>query len=168
MAGLIDALLSLSGITRSDLRRGPVNLSLIAKGIVEVLRAGEPERQVELSIEDGLTAMGDRRLLAVMMQNLFENAWKFTKNRERARIEFFREDQEGNSCFCVRDNGAGFDMAFSAKLFGVFQRLHTEKEFEGTGIGLATAERIVRRHGGRIWAIGEVGLGATFCFSLGS
>jgi light-regulated signal transduction histidine kinase (bacteriophytochrome) len=116
-------------------------------------------------IEDGLVQEGDARLLAAVLENLLANAWKFTRQESNPRIEFGRVDDAGGP-FVVRDNGAGFDMDYASKLFGVFQRLHAASEFEGTGIGLATVQRIVRRHGGRIWAEGEVGQGATFYFTL--
>jgi light-regulated signal transduction histidine kinase (bacteriophytochrome) len=131
------------------------------------LQQSEPQRAVELVIPEGLIARGDSRLLGIVFDNLFGNAWKFTSKRDEARIEFGSLQQNGSSTYFVRDNGAGFDMAYSNKLFGVFQRLHVSSEFEGTGIGLATVQRIVRRHGGRVWAEGEVGRGATVYFTLG-
>jgi len=127
----------------------------------------EPERHVALTIADGLGADGDPRLLSIMLENLVSNALKFTGRRPDPRIEFGSTDADSEEpTYFIRDNGAGFDMAFSAKLFGVFQLLHSPKEFDGTGIGLVTVQRIVRRHGGRIWAESEVDRGATFYFTL--
>ncbi len=166
MAQLIESLLALAGITRGELRLDPVDLGELARAAIARLSGSPPERNVELVIGDGLSTIGDGRLLAVAIDNLIGNAWKFTRNRPQARIEVACVLHEAERTFYVRDNGAGFDMAFAAKLFGVFQRLHTSSEFEGTGIGLATVQRIIRRHGGRIWAEGEPGVGATFYFTL--
>jgi light-regulated signal transduction histidine kinase (bacteriophytochrome) len=166
MAELIDCLLTLARVSRNELRHEPVNLSGLANAVVERLRVSQPERSVEFLIDDGLTTTGDHRLLGVVLDNLLGNAWKFTRKQPSARIEFASMPQDGQPVFYVRDNGAGFDMAFASKLFGVFQRLHSADEFEGTGVGLATAQRIVRRHGGHIWAEGEVGRGAAFYFTL--
>jgi PAS domain S-box-containing protein len=166
MAVLIDGLLSLARITRSELRREEVDMSRLARAAIERLETSEPERRIETSIREGLTIAGDSRLLTVLIENLVGNAWKFTREKAKARIEFTTEQHDGRPVFLVRDNGAGFDMAYASKLFGVFQRLHTTAEFEGTGIGLATVHRIIRRHGGRIWAEGVVGKGATFYFTL--
>jgi light-regulated signal transduction histidine kinase (bacteriophytochrome) len=166
MAQLIESLLSLAGITRGDVRRGPVDLSDLAHIVAERLKASHPDRAVEFLIAKGLTAVGDSRLLGVALENLLSNALKFTRDEPKACIEFASTSQDGQSVFFVRDNGAGFDMAFASKLFGVFQRLHTTAEFEGTGIGLATVHRIIRRHEGRIWAEGKVAGGATFYFTL--
>jgi light-regulated signal transduction histidine kinase (bacteriophytochrome) len=166
MAQLIEGLLSLAKITRGDIRREPVDLTALAREAAERLKASQPERNVEFAIEDDLASTGDRRLLSNVFENLFGNAWKFTRDQPKPRIELACERQEERAIFRVRDNGAGFDMAYASKLFGVFQRLHTADEFEGTGIGLATVRRIVRRHAGRIWAEGKVGGGATFYFTL--
>jgi PAS domain S-box-containing protein len=166
MARLIDSLLKLAQVTQSDLHRRPVDLSEIALAVMSRLRESRPDRQVEVLIADGLSADADGRLLEIVIENLLGNAWKFTANRERARIEFGRFREAGQEVFFVRDNGAGFDMAFASRLFGVFQRLHTTREFEGTGIGLATVQRIIRRHGGSIWAQGEIHRGAVFKFTL--
>jgi len=141
-------------------------LSELARATAERLRASQPERDVEFLITKGLTGTGDSRLLGVVLENLLANAWKFSRNTLKACIEFGCSRESGQSVFFVRDNGAGFDMAFASKLFGVFQRLHVSNEFEGTGIGLATVERIIRRHGGRIWAEAKVAEGATFYFTL--
>ena len=130
------------------------------------MKEGEPERTVKFSIEDDVTAMGDERLLRIALQNLFDNAWKFTSKRERAEISFGQIQDGEKTEYFVRDDGAGFDMAYADKLFGVFQRLHTTKEFEGTGIGLVTVQRIVHRHGGSIRAEAKIGAGAAFYFTL--
>lgn len=166
MAALIDDLLSLSRVTRSNFQREDVDLAAIAHGVVERLRKESPERQVEFSVTPGLRASGDERLLTIALENLLGNSWKFTRKRSKAEIDLRVIEQNNQKVFVVRDNGDGFDMAFSSKLFGVFQRLHSTAEFEGTGIGLATVQRVVRHHGGRIWAEGEVGRGASFFFTL--
>jgi PAS domain S-box-containing protein len=166
MAQLIDSLLSLARITRGVVRSEQVDLSKLANATVGRLTASQPDRNVEFRVSEELTATGDGHLLAVVLENLLGNAWKFTRHQPNAYIEFGSTEQNGRAVFYVRDNGAGFDMAFAPKLFGVFQRLHTAEEFEGTGIGLATVSRIIRRHGGRIWAEGSVGAGATFYFTL--
>lgn len=166
MGGLIDALLQLSRITRTEPQRQQVDLSAMAGEIAAALAAGAPERQVALDIQPGLTAYGDPRLLRAALENLLGNAWKFTSRRSEARIAFGQEPWEGKMVYYVRDNGAGFDMAYAHKLFGAFQRLHGQEEFEGHGIGLATVQRIVRLHGGDVWAEGAVERGATFRFTL--
>lgn len=166
MAQLIDGLLSLARITRGELRPEPVDLSALARATAERLRASQPDRNVEVLISKGLTTTGDTRLLGVVLENLLGNAWKFTRDCPLACIELGCKKQGKQTVFFVRDSGAGFDMAFASKLFGVFQRLHTAEEFEGTGIGLATVQRIVGRHDGRIWAESKVGEGATFYFTL--
>lgn len=166
MGKLIDDLLGLSRVTRAELRRGPVDLSALAAASLDGLRLAEPGRKVELRVEPGLTAEGDPDLLRIALENLLSNAWKFTSRRELARIEVGLERRDGERVLYVRDNGAGFDMAYAGKLFGAFQRLHGAWEFSGTGIGLATVRRIIARHGGRIWARGEVDKGATIYFTL--
>jgi PAS domain S-box-containing protein len=166
MADLIDALLILSRVTRAEMSREDVDLSGLARRIAADLSKSDPERQVEFEIAPGVVANGDSRLLEVVMQNLLANAWKFTASHPRARIEFGEIEQEGTPEYFVRDDGAGFDMSYAGKLFGAFQRLHSQKEFSGTGVGLATVQRIVHRHGGRIWAEGQVEMGATFHFTL--
>jgi PAS domain S-box-containing protein len=166
MAQLIESLLSLAKVTRGEIRRESVELGELVHATAERLKATHPDRDVDFVIGDGPLINGDRRLLEVVVENLLGNAWKFTRKRARARIEFGAKPENGHSVFFVRDNGAGFDMAFASKLFGVFQRLHAADEFEGTGIGLATVQRIIRRHGGRIWAEGTVGGGAAFYFTL--
>jgi two-component system, NtrC family, sensor kinase len=167
MARLIDDLLALSRVTRAELDRGETDLSSIARSVAERLARAAPDRQVELLLVDRLVANCDGRLLTIVFENLIGNAWKFTGKRSNARIEIGTTGENPQTYF-VRDNGAGFDMSYASKLFGVFQRLHSAAEFEGTGIGLATVQRIIRRHGGRIWAEGEVGCGATFFFTLES
>ena len=168
MAALIDGLLSLSRVTRSELRRETVDLAELARNIFGQLRRAAPGRVVETVIADDLVAEGDARLLRGLLENLLGNAWKFSGKQAAARIEIGMTQAGGERAYFVRDNGAGFDMAYAAKLFGAFQRLHSASEFEGTGIGLATVQRIVHRHGGRVWAESKVGRGATFFFTLWS
>ncbi len=163
MGVLIDDMLAFSRLSRSEMRREAVDLSAKAASIVADLREREPGRNVSFEIQSGLCAQGDRRLLRIALTNLFENAWKFTRHEDEARITFCR-DEEG--AFFVRDNGVGFDMAYANKLFGAFQRLHSPGQFEGTGIGLATVQRVVHRHGGEVWAEAAVNEGATFYFML--
>jgi light-regulated signal transduction histidine kinase (bacteriophytochrome) len=165
MSRLIDDLLTLSRYSRAALERRETDVSAIAKNVALRLARVHPHRNVEMIIADGLIADCDDGLLTVALENLIGNAWKYTGKRDNARIEVGSIDERPRAYF-VRDNGAGFDMAYASKLFGVFQRLHSAAEFEGTGIGLATVERIVRRHGGQIWAESEVGGGATFYFTL--
>jgi len=143
-----------------------VDLSDLARDIAAELQRATPERLVEFAIAPHLKAQGDPRLLRVVLDNLLRNSWKYTAKQARPRIEFGSVEENGGRAFMVRDNGAGFDMKYADKLFGVFQRLHSAAEFEGTGIGLATVRRIINRHGGRIWAEGAVDQGATFYFTL--
>ncbi len=166
MGELIDCLLGLARLNRQEVQRSNVDLSAVAGAIAENLRQNDPSREVDFVIAPGAQAQGDRRLLEVALQNLLANAWKFTGKSPHARIEFGVSGENGKSIFFVRDNGAGFDMAYAGKLFGTFQRLHAQGEFEGHGIGLATVRRVINRHGGRIWAEGQVGKGATFSFTL--
>ncbi|HET6466557.1 MAG TPA: ATP-binding protein [Nitrospiria bacterium] len=166
MAQLIDDMLNLSRITRAEMHRGAVDLSRMAEEVAEALKKTQPERKVEIRIEQGLKAEGDERLLRVMLNNLLGNAWKYTGKRSQARIEFGRANHDSRTAYFIRDNGAGFEMTYVQKLFGAFQRLHSEMEFPGTGIGLATVKRIIHRHGGQIWAEGAVDKGATFYFTL--
>lgn len=166
MARLIDDLLMLSRVTRSDLRHEPVDLTALARSVLVRLQRYEPERKVECVISDELMVEADARLLSILMENLLGNAWKFTGKRPIARVEVGVIQDDASPVYFVRDNGAGFDMAYASNLFGVFQRLHSDDEFEGTGIGLATVQRIIRRHGGQVWAEGEVGRGATIYFTL--
>ena len=166
MGALIDSLLRLSRINRVPMNRELVDLSAIATDITSELRKASPDRSVELRIEPGLEAVADRRLIEVALDNLLRNSWKYTAKQPAPRIEFGSTQTNGVRTFVVRDNGAGFDMAYADKLFAEFQRLHTQEEFEGTGVGLATVRRIIRRHGGDVWAEGAVGEGATFYFNL--
>jgi PAS domain S-box-containing protein len=166
MGVLIDDLLNLSRVTRAELHVEPVNLSELAGAITKELAGANPHRHAEFQIADRLEANGDSHFLRIALENLLGNAWKFSSKREFARIEFGKTDSNGAFAFFVRDNGAGFDSAYSRRLFGAFQRLHDHDEFPGTGIGLATVQRIIHRHGGRIWADGAVGCGATFYFTL--
>jgi signal transduction histidine kinase len=166
MSELIDDLLHLARVTRADLARVNVDVTALARGIAAELARSDPERQLEMKIEDGLRVNADPHLLKIVLENLMGNAWKFTARTPHARIAVGRATDDSRALF-VRDNGAGFDMTYADKLFGVFQRLHANSEFEGTGIGLATVHRIIVRHGGRIWAEAAVGQGATFHFTLG-
>jgi signal transduction histidine kinase len=166
MSQLIHSLLDLSRATRTELRKQTVGISHIAASVIEGLRHANPERKVEVSIEPGLTAEGDPNLIRIVLENLLSNAWKFSSQREMARIDFGAVSHDGKREFFIRDNGAGFDAAQAARLFKPFQRLHSESEFEGSGIGLATAQRIVRRHGGAIRAESNKNDGATFYFSI--
>lgn len=168
MNSMIDALLALSRLQSQPLARKPVDLSQLASYIVEDLRSQAPERQASVTIEPGLVVHGDPTLLRIAMENLLGNAWKYSGQCERTVIEFRCEQQaEHGRVFVVADQGAGFDMRFADRLFGVFQRLHSPKDFQGTGVGLASVRRILRRHGGDIWAESEVGKGARFYFTLG-
>jgi two-component system sensor histidine kinase/response regulator len=165
MGELIDDLLELSRVTRAPLSRQAIDLAEIARPIGEELQSGDPTREVELVIPPRLEAMGDPRLVRIVLENLLRNAWKFTRTRPRARIEVgTRRDEE--TAYFVADDGVGFDPAYSERLFQPFQRLHGTTEFEGTGIGLAIVSRVVTRHGGRIWADSSVGHGASFSFTL--
>jgi PAS domain S-box-containing protein len=166
MAQLIDDLLGLSRVTRSELRSQALDLSELARASNTRLQRDHSARSIEVVIQEGLLVHGDPRLLAVVLDNLLGNAWKFTANRADARVDFGVTLRDGRPVYFVRDNGAGFDMAFANKLFGVFQRLHTTAEFEGTGVGLATVQRVITRHGGRVWAEAAVDRGATFYFTL--
>lgn len=167
MGQLIDGLLNLSRVTRAEVRDRKVDLGALAGEIVAELRAGENGRDVECVIARDAVAEGDPTLLRAVLQNLIGNAWKFTRKRAAGRIEFGVAQESGAKAFFVRDNGAGFDMTYADKLFGAFQRLHGQGEFPGIGIGLATVQRIVSRHGGRVWAIGAPDQGATVFFTLG-
>ncbi|MDZ8053591.1 MAG: GAF domain-containing protein [Aulosira sp. ZfuVER01] len=167
MGQLIDDLLNLSRLMRSEMHLEVVDLSLLARQICTDLQETRPGRQVECVIQPGLIAQGDSRLLQMMLTNLFDNAWKFTSKHTKAKIEFGKMPQESAiPVYFLRDDGAGFDMAYANKLFGPFQRLHRIDEFPGTGIGLAIVQRVVHRHGGRVWAEGVVEQGATFYFTL--
>jgi PAS domain S-box-containing protein len=166
MGQLIDDLLQLARHSRSEIRRGPVDLSALARAVVEELQKTNPERPVEFVIEPDLDAEADAGLMRVVLENLLGNAWKFTGKQSAAKIEFGRTVRDGAITFYVRDDGVGFSMGYADKLFGAFQRLHTAAEFPGTGIGLATVQRIIQRHNGRVWAESQPNHGATFYFTL--
>jgi len=166
MDALIEALLGLSQFTQFVLKQQPVNLSEIVHQITSDLHQNNPSRQVDFTISEDIIAVCDEQLIRIVMENLLGNAWKFTATREHAFIEFGVKSEVDGRTFFVRDNGAGFNMDYADKLFSVFQRFHDEKEFPGIGIGLATVARIIQRHGGRVWANGEVDKGATFYFTL--
>jgi PAS domain S-box-containing protein len=166
MSSLIEDILGLSRVTRGEMERSLVNLSDIVHEVIDDLRGIEPNRAVDIQIAETVPVRCDRRLMKIALQNLIGNAWKFTRDVEKAKIEFCMEEQEGKPVFIVRDNGAGFDMKYEERLFAPFQRLHQPEEFEGSGIGLATVQRIMNRHGGAIWAEGKVNEGATFYFTL--
>ena len=166
MSGLIDALLELSRLTRAEMCYGPVDLSALVSEIAGDLQSAEPQREVRIVTDDAIAVTGDATLLRVAMTNLLANAWKFTSHHEHATIEFGTRMIKRERVYYLRDDGAGFDMKDSTKLFGAFQRLHETTEFPGTGVGLATVQRVIHRHGGRIWAEGEVEKGATFYFTL--
>ncbi len=165
MSEMIEGLQTLSLVTRAEMRHAEVDLSDIAHQVIEDLRSGD-ERPVEVTIQPGLHAQGDPNLLRLALENLLGNAWKFTRKTPQPRIEFGTVKKEGEPVYFVRDNGAGFDANYAERLFGAFQRLHDSNEFEGTGVGLATVQRVVRRHGGNIRGEGEMGKGATFYFTL--
>jgi light-regulated signal transduction histidine kinase (bacteriophytochrome) len=167
MAQLIDDVLYLSKVSRAEVRQHEVDLSGLVESILERLREAEPGRAMETKVRPGVIVLGDGRLLRIALTNLLENAWKFTAGEPAARIEFGMIGATGDPTYFVRDNGAGFDMAYADRLFGPFQRLHLASEFPGSGIGLATVQRIIHRLGGRVWAEGVVGQGATFSFTLG-
>lgn len=166
MNKLIEDLLYLSRISRQEVNRMGFNISNKASSLIANCRQASPERNVDVRIREDLAAFADPGLMDIVLANLFDNAWKFTSKTENARIEFGAFEQGGKTVYYVRDNGAGFDPAYKEKLFWPFQRLHLYKEFEGTGIGLTNVERIIRRHGGKVWAEGAVGKGATFYFTL--
>jgi two-component system, sensor histidine kinase and response regulator len=167
MSQLIDDVLYLSRVTRADLREQEIDLSALASLILARLQEGERDRKVEVKIRPEMVVTGDGQLLRIALENLLENAWKFTGQRPEPRIEFGATQASGEPTYFIRDNGAGFDMTYAERLFGPFQRLHPQDEFPGSGIGLATVQRIIHRHGGRVWGEGLVGQGATFQFTLG-
>ena len=166
MGDLIDDLINLARVSRQELKRGELDLSQLAGEVAAALAEQAPERSVSWTIAPGITASADPLLMRVALENLLGNAWKFTAKRENTEIAFMAARQGDETVFSVRDNGAGFEMAYANKLFKPFQRLHHVNRFEGTGIGLAIVQRIVRRHGGRVWAESAPGQGATFCFTL--
>lgn len=166
MTHLIDDLLELSIVSREEMECRKIDMTGLCNGIAHELVESEPGRDATFLIAPGMAAWGDRRLLRIVLQNLLGNAWKYTSRKERASIEVGMAEDDGETVYYVRDDGAGFDMDFADKMFAAFQRLHSSSEFPGTGIGLATVQRIVSRHGGRVWAKGWPGKGATFYFSL--
>jgi light-regulated signal transduction histidine kinase (bacteriophytochrome) len=166
MGKLIDDLLNLSHITRTPVDSRTVDISELAQDIANDLQQTSPERKVNFLISPNLTTNGDSHLLRVALENLMNNAWKFTSKVKQARVEVGHQTENGEQIFFVRDNGAGFDMAYANKLFGAFQRLHAVTDFPGTGIGLATVQRVIHKHGGRIWAESAVDQGTTFFFTL--
>jgi signal transduction histidine kinase len=168
MNELTSDLLRLSRASRAEIRRETVDMSMLARGIIQDLRETQPERKVGARIMDGIKVQADMALLRIALENLLSNAWKFTSKNPEAEVEVGMEGDRGERLYFVRDNGAGFDMAYAPRLFGAFQRLHADSEFPGTGIGLTTVDRIVRRHGGQIRAESAVGRGATFYFDLGT
>ena len=167
MSDLINDLLKLSRLSRAEIHFQNVNISEIAQSILEELKNTQPERKSEFVISPGMIVKGDKSLLTIALQNLLGNGWKFTGKCPQAKIEFGVDEQNGEKVYFIRDNGVGFNMQYKDKLFQPFQRLHSDKEYEGTGIGLATVQRVIRRHGGRVWAESEKGKGATFYFTLG-
>jgi PAS domain S-box-containing protein len=166
MGELIEGLLNLSHITRKTIETQSVDLSAVARDITELLQKTEPTRDVKFNITEGLYVSADPTLIRIVMENLLENAWKYTSKTPHTYIEFGTTDDTGSKVYFVRDNGVGFSMAYIDKLFVPFQRLHSSADFSGTGIGLATVQRIIHRHGGEVWASGEVGKGATFSFTI--
>jgi len=168
LSTLINDLLELSRVGRGGLRRELIDLTEMARGVIAELESGDPLRNVAIEIEGGLWAAADAHLVTIVLVNLLGNAWKFTAKRAEARIAFGRECRGDETVFYVRDNGAGFDLAYAGKLFAPFQRMHADAEFEGSGIGLATAQRVISRHGGQMWAEAAVDAGATFHFTLGN
>jgi light-regulated signal transduction histidine kinase (bacteriophytochrome) len=167
MEQLINALLDLSRVTTAPLRRETVDLSEMAQSIANDLEQSDPSRDVEFSIERDLTADGDPALLRIALEHLLRNSWKFTRGHPAAKIEVRRELRDGQTVFLVRDDGAGFDQAYAARMFTPFQRFHSAAEFEGMGIGLAMVQRIMQRHGGKVWAVGKVETGTTVYIDLG-
>jgi light-regulated signal transduction histidine kinase (bacteriophytochrome) len=166
MGQLIDDMLLLSRLNRGDLKHDRVDLTALAGEVAAEMKGREPERHVTFDIEPGLSAAGDTALVRVALENLLGNSWKFTAKTPEANVTVGRTVTAGGPAFFVRDDGAGFDMAHADKLFGAFQRLHQEREFPGNGVGLAIVQRVVNRHGGRVWAEGRPGEGATFYFTL--
>ena len=167
MSQLIDDVLYLARVTRAEMREQELDLSALVTLLLDRMLEAEPGRQVEIKVRPGVTVTADGQLLRIAVENLLENAWKFTSKTPAARIEFGVTNMAGEPTYFVRDNGAGFDMAYADRLFGPFQRLHSSSEFPGTGIGLATVQRIIHRHGGRVWAEGMPGQGATLHFTIG-
>ena len=166
MTGLIDDLLNLSRVTSSTMRTETVDLSSVGRSIMEELRLSAPQRKVEFIAAEKAEVIGDARLLRILMDNLLRNAWKYTSHHDRARIEFGIMRESDRTVYFVKDDGSGFDPNAVDRLFQPFQRLHSAAEFPGSGVGLATVQRVVRRHGGQVWASSEVEKGATFYFTI--
>jgi signal transduction histidine kinase len=166
MTSVFDGLQSLFRLTSGEIHREQLDITKLAREIVDEVRTENPDRKVKVQVAEGMTASGDKRLLRILLSNLINNAWKFSGLEEAPKIEVGTETVDGEPRLFVRDNGVGFDMIYAHRLFGAFQRLHSQSDFPGAGIGLATARRIVNRHGGRIWAEGAVGEGATFYFAI--
>jgi light-regulated signal transduction histidine kinase (bacteriophytochrome) len=166
MSQLIDDMLNLSRVSRREMDIQEVNLSQMAHEITDEMHELHPEREVRSILQEGIKTQGDARLLRIVLENLIGNAWKFTSKHATARIEFGMELQNNKQVYFIRDDGAGFDMNYAQKLFGAFQRLHSVTEFPGTGVGLATVQRVIYRHGGSVWAIGEVEKGTTIYFTI--
>jgi light-regulated signal transduction histidine kinase (bacteriophytochrome) len=166
MGQLIDDLLNLARVSRGEIVRQNVDLGDLAKSILDDLQKANPGRHIKVSVAADLNVNADPKLMQIALENLLSNAWKFTSRQEDATIEIGTKIQEDQQVYYIRDNGAGFDMNYASKLFGAFQRLHSNDDYPGTGIGLATVQRIISRHGGRIWAESAVGKGATFLFTL--
>lgn len=166
MAEMINDLLQFSRTGTINVHPAPIDLSEMCRRVMEWIQQDDPGRSIDVRIEENMILNADQSLLMVVVKNLLGNAWKYTSRKENPVIEIFTSEKEGKKVFCVRDNGAGFDQSRASNLFTPFVRLHSQEEFPGTGVGLATAKRIIERHGGRIWARGETGKGATFCFSL--
>ncbi|OGP68917.1 MAG: hypothetical protein A2W27_07150 [Deltaproteobacteria bacterium RBG_16_44_11] len=166
MGNLIDDMLKLSRVIQSEFNYQSIDLSKMVQSISDTLQKNNPNNNVKMTIQQGIVIQGDLPLIQIVLTNLIDNAWKFTGKQKHPRIEFGATLKENEKIFFIRDNGVGFDMSYAGKLFGTFQRLHTTAEFAGTGIGLATVKRIINRHGGKAWAEGEVGKGATFFFTL--
>jgi light-regulated signal transduction histidine kinase (bacteriophytochrome) len=166
MGQLIDDLLNISRVTRTEMEQTSIDLTALAHSIVVRMRKTYADRKINFIIQPGISTRGDINLLEIVLTNLFENACKFTSKRELAQIEFGRTDVHGKPAFFIRDNGVGFNMQYAQNLFGAFWRLHKPSEFPGTGIGLATVQRIIHRHGGHVWADAHEDVGATFYFTL--
>lgn len=166
MKQLINDILSLSRVGRQEISKVNIDLSAIVRDFLEELKTNEPQRQSEFIIEDNLHANADPRLIHLALENLLRNAWKFTSTKKLARIEFGTTTKDDNPVYFISDNGVGFDTRYAQKIFEPFQRIHAQKQFEGTGVGLSIVQKVVWRHGGKVWAKGEVGKGATFFFTL--
>jgi light-regulated signal transduction histidine kinase (bacteriophytochrome) len=163
---LIEDMLKLLKVIRVEIHPESIDLSSMVSVIAMACQKNSPDRMVNVTVQKGIMVQGDPNLLKIALANLLDNAWKFTENTSHPGIEFGAAAKDGEAFYFIKDNGVGFDMTYVDKLFGAFQRLHASDEFAGTGIGLATVQRIIARHGGRVWAEGEVGKGATFCFAL--